>query len=876
MTLRKFFIRGGLLLALLVWLTIGVFAQAGTARVRFIHVVPGAAALDVYINGGLALKALDYGTATTYLSLPAGTHTLSITPSGLKTVLAEQSLTLSADSITSFIASDPSTLQFAPFAEKLGDPGLGKGRLKIINAVAGLAAFDLQVAEDVNVGGTVTPAGTTIVPSLTYDNSTEFDLGAQAYPLQIATNGNVILGSINVPVTSGTSHLLIIYGAADAPQSLLVNTQTSVPANTGFVRFVHGIVGAPAVDVLINDTLIAPSLSTDRPTEHIGLPSGEHDIVLRAAGSEDVLYKGKIAVTAGAAQTIVILQGDTQIELQPLDDNIGSVTAGSAAVMVINTIPGTDDIAVQVGAETVGEKVPFGQGSTATTLAPINAPVALNITRGDMVGRVDLPVHTFYGGVYYTLIALDGGSFSGPRLLVIPTAISQGLASAPGAGVETIAVNAAPPTTIAQVATPADTTAATPVPDIPAATPAPVSTKDPTISGRVILDPGANLQLREYPNAEARSLGLAPSGTEFIVNGREGAPVALVADAGTPTPMPDATEFVDPVTLLDPADPKADLVGADTWLNVSYSTPDGGTIIAWVNAQFVDVRNASGEKVRLVDLPTVGKNIPGEARSTAITPPPVPEDRKTATVQGLDSATNLNIRRTPEKDGEVLGRVANGTVLDLVGLNEKEDWAFVIYRPDSGGTVSGWVSVSYLKYQLNSKDIPLEEFKIAVSKFTDLPLYEVVADDRRGAIGSGAVDTVTLPTPDPLKNAFVGEVKLDQGANLQLRRNPSVDAESLQLIASGTQIVITGRTEIKAEVDGGTWLRVTFEGTSGWVNARYIVITYNGKLSQADEIPVFLDTTTLTATPVDGATAAPVDAPTAAPVEPTAVPTTAG
>jgi uncharacterized protein YraI len=877
MTLRKFFTRGGLLMALLLWLAGSVLAQGGAARVRFVHVIPGAAALDVYINGALALKGIDYGAPTTYFSIPAGTHTVSITPSGLKTVLAEQALTLNAGSITTFIASDPNTLQFIPFEEKLGDAGLGKGRLEIINASAGLAAVDLQTAEDIEIGAGVTPAETTLIPGLAYNAAADYDLEAKTYPFQLAANGSVILGDLNVPVTSGTAHLLIVYGAADAPQTLLLTTSASIPSGAGLVRFINGIVGAPAVDVVVNDTLIAPALSTERATEHIGLPSGEHPLVLRVAGSDDVLFEGQIEVTAGAVQTIVILQGDTEIELQALDDAIGGVTAGSAGVTVINTIPGTNNIAVSIGGEPVGENVPFGMGSPAASLTPIHAPITLNITRDDMSGSVDLPATTFYGGVYYTLVALDGGLFSGPRLLIIPTAIAQGLASAPGAGTETIAVNAAPPTQItAAGTTPVETQVAaaeTTAPEVPTNTPAPLATQDLTITGRVILDPGANLQLREFPSTNARSLGLAPSGTEFIVNGRVGAPVALTADGNTPTPLAGATDFVDPVTLLDPLDPKADLVAGDTWINVTYNTPDGGAIIAWVNAQYVDVRNARGEKVRLADQPMVGSNVPGEARSTAITPPPSPEDRKTALVHGLDAASNLNIRRTPETEGEVLGRVGNGAVLDLVGLNEAEEWAYVTFRPEGGGTVSGWVSVQYLKYQLNGQDITLDDLKLAKSKSSDALVYQVVPDDRRGAIGSGA-ETVALPTPDTLKNTYVAEVKLDPGANLQLRRDPNVDAESLQLVPSGTRVVVTGRTE------AADWLFVSFEGDEGWISSRYVVTTYNGNLVQVDKIPVLINGAAATITPVgEGPAVVPTTdtsaTPTTAPVEPTATATTA-
>ena len=180
MTLRKFFTRGGLLAALLMLLAGSVLAQSGPARVRFVHVVPGAAALDVYINGALALKGVDYGAPTTYFSIPSGTHTVSITPSGLKTVIESQTITLNADSITTFVASDPATLQFMPFEEKLGDPTLGKGRLEIINAVAGLAAFDVQAAEDIAIGAGVA-AGSTIV-SIEYGKTVDFDAEAKTYP----------------------------------------------------------------------------------------------------------------------------------------------------------------------------------------------------------------------------------------------------------------------------------------------------------------------------------------------------------------------------------------------------------------------------------------------------------------------------------------------------------------------------------------------------------------------------------------------------------------------------------------------------------------------------------------------------------------------
>ncbi len=101
-----------------------------------------------------------------------------------------------------------------------------------------------------------------------------------------------------------------------------------------------------------------------------------------------------------------------------------------------------------------------------------------------------------------------------------------------------------------------------------------------------------------------------------MVNGREGAPIDIMT--GDEILLPDGTEFVDLATLL--TDPKADLEPAATWINVTLTTPDG-VVTAWVNTQYLDVKNPRGEKQRLADLPVVPRNQPGEAVGTIVTTP---------------------------------------------------------------------------------------------------------------------------------------------------------------------------------------------------------------------------------------------------------------
>jgi uncharacterized protein YgiM (DUF1202 family) len=340
------------------------------------------------------------------------------------------------------------------------------------------------------------------------------------------------------------------------------------------------------------------------------------------------------------------------------------------------------------------------------------------------------------------------------------------------------------------------------------------------------LNPDANLQLRQYPNTAALSLGTVPPATVLTVNGREGA-IEPIPFSATPTP-PEDYEFVDPATLL--ADPtKDDLVPEETWLNVTYTTPDGGSITAWVNALYVDVRNPRGERMRLADLPLVASNTPGEAVNTAVTPPPVPVDRVAVTIVGLDANVNLNIRRTPETTGEVLVRVPNGTVMEFQGITEDQEWVFVSYNPPEGGNVTGWIDALYADYSFNSNRINLEEMD-------QRKLLVITPAETRGEVTAG-VPQAALPTVNPVKNAIIAEVALDAGANLNLRRRPDANSEVIIPLPSGTQVIVSARTEDEK------WLNVTFEDQTGWIAAKtdtavFVRLSLNGKPIQFAEVPL--------------------------------------
>jgi uncharacterized protein YraI len=349
------------------------------------------------------------------------------------------------------------------------------------------------------------------------------------------------------------------------------------------------------------------------------------------------------------------------------------------------------------------------------------------------------------------------------------------------------------------------------------------------------LDPTANLRLRQYPNTGSYTLHLAPVGTVLIVNGREGAEI-YPETIPTPTLLPESTPFVDPVTLLTG---NQDLAPESTWLNVTYVTPDGGSITAWSIATFLDVRDADGERQRLRELPTVPRNQAGGAAGTSITPPPDTEDRVTVIVIGINAGANLNLRRTPTTDGEVLAPVPAGTVLDFLGINEARTWMFVRYISLDGITYTGWANASFLELNFNGQRTTLEFLQ-------GRNLLVITPEDTRGTAEAGAPPVVAA-TRDPLRNVVVAEVTgVNADANLNLRRTPNVQGEVLTPIPSGSILIVVGRTEDSA------WLEVTYEGQNGWVASQFVTLTFNGALVDINTVPISslrLTPTTAAATP---------------------------
>jgi SH3-like domain-containing protein len=807
-----------LLLTLVLLLSLNLtFAQSEGSSVRFVHVIPGVEDLDIYVNGTLAVSGLAYGESSTYISVSEGTLNVRATLAGLTSTMWEQPVVVPGGDKLTLVAFSTDPLNFTTYRDDPTPLGLGTGRIIVVYAVAGGSAAQFQVD------------GNTVIDDLQAGAAiNSIDVPANVYQVQFVPveGDDPIVEEAPLKLNSLTTQMMVVYGTSNNAETVTLTSATAPEGEAGFVRFAHGIADAPAVNIVVDDSLLIPSLEFGETTEHLAIPAGSYSVSVQNAENDEELLSADLDVTANAAQTVAALLDGDAPALGVFVDTIEGVESSQAVVSVINASGEEATVTLSDGT-TLAEGLASGEASEAVSVAPT-------------AGTINETDVRLYGGVYYNVFVLSNG-----QIVVAPTSLAQAIDSAPGASEAPVLVDAdetdEPAAGVTQVAQATEepqvtdeVTAATVEPTLPAATEAPTTAPQPTAApttafptARVVLDPGANLHLRQFPSSTALSLGRVPTGTVLNVNGREGAPVdrdGNVLPLEEATEEQEAVEWVDPVTLLEGEG--GDLDPAETWLNVTYNTPDGGTVTAWVNALYLNVDDPRGFNQRLADLPTIPRNQEGVAQNTSMTSPEEPVEIVEAVVTQLDEGVNLNIRRTADETSEVLARVASGTVLQLIGLGASGDWAFVSYAPMEGGTVTGWANREYLRFEF--RDAVIDEEEMAAREL----LEEVDEETLRGEV-DGTTPVVGQPTRPPLRDVIVGTViPLNDGILLNLRRNPNTQAEVVAKIPSGTSLVITSKDL------SGEWLETEFEGVPGWVSTQYVNLSFNQQAFALDDVPL--------------------------------------
>ena len=186
-------------------------AQAAEARVRVVHASPDAPDVDVFVDGARAIEGLAFGTATDFVSPPAGDYDVDVAPAGADIADAVISATLTLEAGVSY---DVAAIGFvADIAAQVavvdtGALGPDEVRVRVVHASPDAPAVDVGLAGGGAVFGGLefpTVGDYAALPAGTYD-----------LEVRLAGGDDVVLPLSGLALTAGTVYDVYAIGSVEA------------------------------------------------------------------------------------------------------------------------------------------------------------------------------------------------------------------------------------------------------------------------------------------------------------------------------------------------------------------------------------------------------------------------------------------------------------------------------------------------------------------------------------------------------------------------------------------------------------------------------------------------------------------------------------
>jgi hypothetical protein len=179
-------------------------APAGIAQVRVIHLSPDAPAVDVAVNGTVAVQGASYLDVTDYLQVPAGDARITVTPAGATSpVVIDATVALGANAYYT-IAATGFLADIQPLVLVDDATASGQAKVRFVHTSADAPAVDVAVTD-----GPVLFGG---VPFRGASSYAGVDGGTYDLEVRVAGTDTVALPLPGVDVSGGTNYTMFATG----------------------------------------------------------------------------------------------------------------------------------------------------------------------------------------------------------------------------------------------------------------------------------------------------------------------------------------------------------------------------------------------------------------------------------------------------------------------------------------------------------------------------------------------------------------------------------------------------------------------------------------------------------------------------------------
>jgi len=345
--------------------------------VRVAHFSADAPAVDVYVNGEVAVTGLDFADITDWLELEAGTYEIAVAPAETSiddAVIGPAEFDLPAGEWITVaaignVADESLTAQvlvedFSPIDET-------EARVSVFHALPGVPPVNIFAGENELIRllaypGSLDPESdgfaTVDVVDGTYDITVQLEDGTVALDLgsvELNRGRNYFVAAVGVP--ANPQFVLAVTNPADFEEVEVMEEAEQVEVGSGnmFARVAHFSPGAPAVDIYINGELSAiQGLEFGDMTDFIELPAGFYDIAIAPAETsiDDAVYTADgvalVEETVVTLAAVGLLEGEVQpFTVQPLVEDYSALSTNLSRVSVFHAIPDAPPVNIVANGE---------------------------------------------------------------------------------------------------------------------------------------------------------------------------------------------------------------------------------------------------------------------------------------------------------------------------------------------------------------------------------------------------------------------------------------------------------------------------------------------------------------------------------------------
>ncbi len=391
----------------------------GTASVRVIHTSYDAPAVDILVDDNIAFSNLDYGAASVYADVEAGTRNIKVVPTGeTAPIVIEADLDLQDGQEYTVYAVDQLSAINAIVSADDRTPNNNKARVRLIHTAPDAPSVDIKL--DSGSG----PAVFSDIPFKTASDYIEVDAGTYTFVVTPTGANDEVVVFDPIAVENGVSYTVVAHGTLDATDAFPFAVRVFIDNDTGNafadlttdaranVLVVHASPDAPGVDLLVDDTVIntAP-LEFPNNTGYLEVNPGTRNIKVNAAGTSTSVIDADVIFAAN--KNYSVFAADLLNNITPLvfEDDLTAPAAGNAHVRFIHLSPDAPavDITLTDGTIVFGN-YEFKQATAFTPLAAGTYDLQVRVA-GTTTVALDLPGIALEEGKIYTVFAK--GTLSG-------------------------------------------------------------------------------------------------------------------------------------------------------------------------------------------------------------------------------------------------------------------------------------------------------------------------------------------------------------------------------------------------------------------------------------------------------------------------------